>query len=68
LAEATGGSAVICRGLSEIPEGVAGVFAHVREHWSVVVTLPTGQGRSAVVSLSAPECEMNYRQRFSVRR
>ena len=68
LAEATGGSATICRGLSEIPEGVAEVFAQVREHWSVIVALPAGQGRSAVVSLSAPDCEMTYRQRFSVRR
>lgn len=68
MAEATGGTAVICRSLSEIPEGVASVFAAVREHWSVVVSLPAGQGRSTTVGLTAPECEMSYRQRFSVRR
>lgn len=68
MAEATGGTAVICRSLSEIPEGVASVFAAVREHWSVVVTLRAGQGRNTTVGLTAPECEMSYRQRFSVRR
>ena len=68
LAEATGGTATICRGLTEIPEGVAAAFTHVRQHWSVVVALPTGQGRNVVVGLAAPECEMSYRQRFSVRR
>ena len=68
MAEATGGTAAICRSLSEIPEGVASVFAAVREHWSVVIMLPAGQGRNTTVGLTAPECEMSYRQRFSVRR
>jgi len=68
LAEATGGEAAICRGLAEIPTAIANAFRRIREHWSVFLDLPPGKSRNIVVGLKAPDCDMTYRQRFSVKR
>jgi hypothetical protein len=68
LAEATGGEAAICRGLAEIPGALGKALRRIREHWSVFLELPPGKSRNIVVGLSAPECDMTYRQRFSVKR
>ena len=68
LAEATGGEAAICRGLAEISGAISTAFRRINEHWSVFLELPPGKSRNIVVGLSAPECDMTYRQRFSVKR
>lgn len=68
LAEGTGGQAVICRSLTEIPEAVGRAMVGVREQWTVVVELPVGKMKNVTVGLKAPECEMTYRERFMVRR
>lgn len=68
IAEATGGEAAICRGLAEIPGAIANAFLRIREHWSVFLEVPPGKSRNLVVGLSAPDCDMTYRQRFSVKR
>jgi hypothetical protein len=68
LAEATGGEAAICRGLTEIPAAIGRAFRRIREHWSVFLQLPPGKSRNLSVALNAPDCEMSFRQRFSVKR
>lgn len=68
LAEATGGEAAICRGLTEIPAALGRAFRRIREHWSVFLQLPPGKSRNLSVALNAPDCEMSFRQRFSVKR
>lgn len=68
LAEATGGEAAICRGLGEIPGAITNAVRRIREHWSVFLEVPAGKSRNIVVGLTAPECDMTYRQRFSVKR
>jgi hypothetical protein len=68
LAEATGGEAAICRGLTEIPAAIGRAFRRIREHWSVFLQLPPGKSRNLSVALNAPDCEISFRQRFSVKR
>lgn len=68
LAEATGGEAAICRGLTEIPAAIGRAFRRIGEHWSVFLQLPPGKSRNLSVALNAPDCEMSFRQRFSVKR
>lgn len=68
LAEATGGEAAICRGLTEIPAAIDRAFRRIREHWSVFLQLPPGKSRNLSVALNAPDCEISFRQRFSVKR
>ena len=68
MAEATGGEAAICRGLAEIPAAIGHAFRRIREHWSVFVQLPPGKSRNIAVALNAPDCEISFRPRFSVKR
>jgi hypothetical protein len=68
MAEATGGEAAICRGMADIPSAISNAMLRIREHWSVFLELPPGKSRNIVVGLNAPECDMTYRQRFSVKR
>jgi hypothetical protein len=68
LAEATGGEAAICRGMADIPSAIGNAMRRIREHWSVFLEVPAGRSRNIVVGLNAPDCDMTYRQRFSVKR
>lgn len=68
MAQATGGTALICRSLAEVAESVERVFTFCRNQWSVFVELPEGKGRNVMVTLRAPERAISYRERFSFRR
>lgn len=68
IAEATGGEAAICRGMADIPTAIGNALRRIREHWSVFLETPPGKSRNLTIGLTAPDCDMTYRQRFSVKR
>lgn len=68
MAEATGGRAVFCRTVGDIPATMAQTFEHLRAMWAVDVELPAGTPRNFTVRLSADGAELQYRTRYATRR
>ncbi len=70
LAEVTGGSAVICRSIAEIPESIQKMFATIDSHYSVSLEPPERTARSVEVQLGLAEPaggngrSLSYRTRF----
>jgi hypothetical protein len=70
LAAVTGGSAVFCRSVAEIPESINNMFSLIDSHYSVSLEPPERTAKSVIVELGLAEPEgasgrsLSYRTRF----
>jgi von Willebrand factor type A domain len=70
LAEVTGGSALVCRSVVEIPESIRNVFTTIDSHYSVSLLPPQRTAKSVAVELGLAETangngrSLSYRTRF----
>lgn len=70
LAEVTGGSAVFCRSIVEIPESIQTMFSTIDSHYSVSLEPPERTSKSVAVELGLAEPSgangrsLSYRPRF----
>ena len=68
LADATGGRAVICRSVGEIPDAIAASFTRMSSAWRVTLELPPKLFYNAQIHLSAPcrdtDLRLSWRTRF----
>lgn len=67
LAQTTGGTAVFCRTISEIPDAIQRVFDRAMSHWRVDVQLPERPRRNILVQLEG-EANLSYRTRYQMKR
>lgn len=70
LAEVTGGSALFCRSIAEIPDATGKIFATIDSHYSVSLEMPERAGKSVEVQLElatsagGDERNLSYRTHF----
>jgi hypothetical protein len=70
LAEVTGGSAVFCRSIAEIPDSIGKTLATIDSHYSVSLEAPERAGKSVEVQLELAKSgngngrNLTYRTRF----
>lgn len=64
MAEATGGRALFCRALGDIPGVIAQTFEQINSLWAVDIEIPGGTPRNFTVHLAAQGGELQYRTRF----
>ena len=69
LAEASGGSAVFCRSMAEIPDAIQKTFALIGAHYSVALELPQNPGKTVTVEMNlagsgAQGKNISYRTRY----
>jgi len=70
LAEVTGGSAVFCRSIAEIPDSIGKTLATIDAHYSVSLEAPERAGKSVEVQLELAKSgngngrNLTYRTRF----
>lgn len=64
IAEATGGEALFCRNLGDIPSSVAQAFSRISSMWAVDLQVPPGTPRNLTIQLSSSAGELRYRTRL----
>lgn len=66
LAQVTGGTAVFCRTLAEIPTAVEGIYQRILNHWAFDLKLP--QRRLKNIQVQVEGCPgVSYRSRFLIK-
>ena len=73
LAGTTGGTAIICRSNAEVPAAIKAVLDTIRNHYSVTLKMPRGQGRPVDVHLEigGPDgvrSNFGHRSRFTLKK
>jgi hypothetical protein len=64
MADATGGQALFCRAVADIPGTITQSFEKVRSLWAIDLEVPGGTPRNFTVHVSAEGGELQYRTRF----
>ena len=65
LADATGGSATLCRTRQEIAAAVANMLLKIRSLWTIDIALPPSVSRNYTISLEAGDAQLTYKNRFA---
>jgi hypothetical protein len=66
IAEATGGQALLCRNLGDIPTSVEQAFQKIRAMWAIDLELPPGSPRNLTIQLTAEATDLQYRSRLTL--
>lgn len=64
IAEATGGAALFCRNLGDIPTSVAQAFAKISSMWAIDLLVPPGSPKNLTIQLSSSAGDLQYRTRL----
>lgn len=68
MAESSGGEALFCRSVAEIPTSVAAAFDKISSHWAIDIELPPGTPKQFSVALSAGGAQIRARSSFALPR
>jgi hypothetical protein len=66
MSEASGGEALFCRSVAEIPTSVDGAFRKISTHWAIDIELPPGTPKQFSVALSAGGAPIRARASFAL--
>jgi len=64
MAEASGGQALFCRTLGDIPSTIEQVFQKVQSMWSIDLEVPGGCPKNITVQLASEAADLQYRTRL----
>lgn len=66
VAQATGGNALFCRSLAEIPDAIDKTLERITNHWAVDLKLPERSRKSVQIQLEGAT-GLSYRNRFLIK-
>ncbi len=64
IAEATGGAALFCRNVGDIPSSVTQAFAKISSMWAIDLQIPPGSPKNLTIQLSSSAGDLQYRTRL----
>jgi hypothetical protein len=67
IATATGGTAIFCRSLAEIPGAIERTVASIQSMYQLIVRLPPRRPKAVTVVVDAAGRQISYRSRFLLR-
>lgn len=66
MADASGGEALFCRSVAEVPTSVAAAFEKITSHWAIDIEIPEGAPKQFTVALSAGGPPVRSRSSFAL--